>query len=308
MSLLSIDQLSKDDITALFNHTQEIERGNFDREAARRKILIPLFFEPSTRTRLSFETAMLRLGGQILQVPNMTELAISKGESLQDTLRVISFFGDIIVMRHPTESAVYLADEYAAVPVINGGNGCDEHPTQTLLDLYTIQKEKGRIDRLNIALVGDLKHARTMHSLIKGLSYYDVTVFLISPEELRPPKGLFDTLRQRGVSYFETPNLQEVIREIDVIYIIMLQHHRIPDQQVAERLRQRYYRITPELLRMAKPDVTILHPLVRREEVSLEVDLLPNAAYFRQAQNGVFVRMALLCRILNGSLHSNIMD
>jgi aspartate carbamoyltransferase catalytic subunit len=302
MSLLSIDHISKEDIVTLFEHAQEIERGNFDREAARRRILIPLFFEPSTRTRLSFETAMLRLGGQVLQVPETTGLAISKGESFRDTIRVISSFGDIIVIRHPIESMVYMADEYSAVPVINGGNGCDEHPTQTLLDLYTIQKEKGRIDGLNIALVGDLKHARTMHSLIKGLSYYQATLFLISPKELRTPDELLKLLNQRGTSYAETPYLDKVIWELDVIYIVMLQHHRISDPQVVERLQRQYYRITPELLRTAKSDVIILHPLVRREEVSEEIDSFPNAAYFRQAKNGVFVRMALLCQMLDGSL------
>jgi aspartate carbamoyltransferase catalytic subunit len=298
MSLLSIDQVSKDTMTALFRQAQEIEMGKFDRETACGKILIPLFFEPSTRTRLSFETAMLRLGGQVLPIPDITGLAMSKGESFQDTMRVVSSFGDIIVMRHPTESAVYLASEYSSVPVINGGNGCDEHPTQALLDLYTIQKEKGTIDGVNVALVGDLKHARTMHSLIKGLSYYDVTVFLIAPEELRLPAELLTMLRQRKISFIETPNLLGVIGELDVMYIVMLQHHRISDHHIVERLQREYYRITPELLTQAKPDVTILHPLVRREEISPEVDALPNAAYFRQAKNGVVVRMALISHLL----------
>jgi len=300
MSLLSIDQLSKNTIGALFQQVQHIALGNFDRETSSGKILIPLFFEPSTRTRLSFETAMLRLGGQVLPVPDTIGLAISKGESLQDTIRVVSAFGDIIVMRHATESAVYLASEYASVPIINGGNGCDEHPTQTLLDLYTIQKEKGTIDGLNVALVGDLKHARTMHSLVKGLSYYQVTVFLISPEELRLPEQLREVLCQRQVTFIETPNLQEILRELDVIYLVMLQHHRIPDPATVVRLQREYYRITPDLLTHAKPDVTILHPLVRREEVAPEVDALPNAAYFRQAQNGIVVRMALLYQMLKG--------
>ena len=300
MSLLSIDQLSKNTIGTLFQQAQHIELGNFDRETSSGKILIPLFFEPSTRTRLSFETAMLRLGGQVLPVPDTTGLAISKGESFQDTIRVVSACGDIIVMRHATESAVYLANEYSSAPIINGGNGCDEHPTQTLLDLYTIHKEKGTIDGLNVALVGDLKYARTMHSLVKGLSYYQVTIFLISPEELRLPAQLREVLRQRQVPFIETPNLLEVLGELDVIYIVMLHHHRIPDQSVVERLQREYYRITPDLLTQAKPDVTILHPLVRREEVASEVDALPNAAYFRQAQNGIVVRMALLYQMLKG--------
>lgn len=302
MSLLSIDQLSKDKINSLFKLARDMDSGNFDKNAAHGKILIPLFFEPSTRTRLSFETAMLRLGGKVLPVPETSGLAISKGESFQDTIRVISSFGDIIVMRHPEESAVYLADKYSSVPIINGGNGCDEHPTQTLLDLYSIQKEKGSIEQLNIALVGDLKHARVMHSLIKGLAYYDVKLFLISQEELHMPEEYSELLHQRNVSYSETSDLHKVLGELDVIYIVMLQHHRISDPQVVERLKQQYYRITPDLLKLAKPDVIILHPLVRREEVSPEVDHLPNAAYFRQAKNGVFVRMALLSQMLQGLL------
>lgn len=302
MSLLSIDQVSKRTIATLFQLAQDMETGKFDREIACGKILIPLFFEPSTRTRLSFETAMLRLGGQVLPVPEITGLAISKGESLQDTLRVVSSFGDIIIIRHSEESAVYLADEYSSVPIINGGNGCDEHPTQTLLDLYTIEREKGRIDGLNVALVGDLKHARTMHSLVKGLSYYHITIFLVSPEELRLSEKLLELLRQRRITHIETPNVLEILGEVDVIYIVMLQHHRIPDHRAVARLRQEYYRITPELLKKAKHDVTILHPLVRQEEVSPEVDTLPNAAYFRQARNGVVVRMALIYQMLKREL------
>ena len=301
-SLLSIDQLSRQEIESLLKHAQEMEHGNYDREAARRKILIPLFFEPSTRTRLSFETAMLRLGGQTLHVPHLDDLAVSKGESLQDTIRVVSGFGDLIVLRHAEDAAVYLAEKYSSVPIINGGNGCDEHPTQTLLDLYAIYKEKKQIDGLTIALVGDLKHARTMHSLMKGLSHYRITLFLISPHELRAPRPLCALLRERNVRFVEHRRLEEVIWDVDVIYTVMLQHHRIKEPETLERLRQEYYRITPELLRSGKQGVTILHPLVRMSEVAVDVDDLPNAAYFRQAQNGVFVRMALLHRMLHDAL------
>lgn len=300
MSLLSIDQFSKEALTALFHQARAMEQGHFDRDALRGKILTPLFFEPSTRTRLSFETAMLRLGGQVLAVPDSGGLAMSKGESFEDTIRVVSGFGDLIVMRHADEAAVHVAHAYSAVPVINGGNGCDEHPTQALLDLYTIQKEKGMIDGLKIGLVGDLKHARTMHSLVKGLAHYQVTVFLIAPAELRLPETLRAALRQRPAHYLETTDLAAVLGELDVIYTVMLQHHRIPDPAVVARLQREYYRITPELLAQAKPDVRILHPLVRRAEVAPEVDALPNAAYFRQARNGVVVRMALLAQMFGG--------
>ena len=277
-----------------------MESGGINRDVARGKILVPLFFEPSTRTRLSFETAMLRLGGQILPVPDIQGLSASKGESLQDTIRVISSFGNLLVMRHPDEEALYLANDYATIPVINAGNGCDEHPTQTLLDLYTIEQEKGTIDGLKIALVGDLKHARTMHSLARGLLLYQVTLFLVSPAELRLPEPLRTLLDHQGISYVETPNLPEVLGELDVIYIVMLQHHRIPDPQVVKRLQQEYYRLTPDLLQHARPDMILLHPLVRRDEVSPEVDALSHAVYFRQAQNGIVVRMALIERLLQG--------
>jgi aspartate carbamoyltransferase len=203
-------------------------------------------------------------------------------------------------MRHPDEEALYLADNYATIPVINAGNGCDEHPTQTLLDLYTIEQEKGTIDGLKIALVGDLKHARTMHSLARGLALFQVTLFLVSPAELRLPESLRTLLDQQSSPYIETADLSEVLGELDVIYIVMLQHHRIPDHHVVERLQQEYYRLTPDLLRHAKPDMILLHPLVRRDEVSPDVDRLPHAAYFRQARNGIVVRMALIEHILQG--------
>lgn len=296
-SLLSIEQCSRPMLDRLFHAAQRMAAGEVDQEIARGKILIPLFFEPSTRTRLSFETAMLRLGGQILPMPDISALSVAKGESFQDTIRVMSSFGDVLVIRHTEESAVYRAREHADIPVINGGNGCDEHPTQTMLDLYTIQQELGRIDGLHIALVGDLKHARTMHSLAKGLSRYAVTLALISPEELRLPAEICQLLQQRGVAYTEQTDLSAVIGTLDVLYIVMLQHHRIADQQVVERLQRQYYRITPHLLQAAPPHVRILHPLVRQHEVATEVDALPNAAYFRQARNGIVVRMALLSQI-----------
>lgn len=299
-SVLSVNQFSRQSLERLFQLARQMETGQVVQESARGRILIPLFFEPSTRTRLSFETAMLRLGGQILPMPDISALSVAKGESFQDTIRVISSFGDVMVIRHAEESAVYRASEYAAIPVINGGNGCDEHPTQTLLDLYTIQQELGQIDGLQVALVGDLKHARTMHSLVKGLSRYAVTLFLISPEELRLPEECCQLLQQQGVTYTEQTDLSAVISTLDVIYIVMLQHHRIADHQVVERLQREYYRITPQLLQQAPPHVRILHPLVRQQEVAADVDALPNAAYFRQARNGIVVRMALLAHLFSG--------
>lgn len=298
-SFLRIEQISRETLTRIFHHTRNMQAGVFNRQAAAGKILIPLFFEPSTRTRLSFETAMLRLGGQVLPVPVTDGLSTSKGESLPDTIRVISGFGDLLVMRHADDAALYLADQYSSIPIINCGNGCDEHPTQTVLDLFTIEEYKGAIDGLSIGLVGDLKYARTMHSLAKGLSQYQVTLNLVSPEELRLPASIRQKLQCKVV---ETPDLHEVLGKLDVLYIVMLQHHRIADPILKKRLKSSYYQLTPDLLRHAKPDMILLHPLVRREEVSLEVDALPHAVYFEQAQNGVFVRMALIDLMLQGKM------
>ena len=298
-SLLNIAQISRRTAAHIFQQARQMQAGRFDHQAAVGKILIPLFFEPSTRTRLSFETAMLRLGGQVLPVPQTDGLSTSKGESLHDTIRVISEFGDLLVMRHPQEQAVYLAEEAASIPLINGGNGCDEHPTQTLLDLFTIEQRKGTTDGLTIGLVGDLQHARTMHSLAKGLSRYQVTLALVSPEELCLPPEIRRNLQCKVV---ETPDLHAVLERLDVIYIVMLQHHRIADPIMKERLKTHYYRLTPELLRRAKPDMILLHPLVRRDEVSRDVDRLPQTVFFEQARNGVFVRMALINMLLNEGL------
>jgi aspartate carbamoyltransferase catalytic subunit len=294
-SFLSIEQLSRKALTRVFHHARNMQAGVFNRQAAMGKILIPLFFEPSTRTRLSFETAILRLGGQVLPVPVTNALSTSKGESLPDTIRVISGFGDILVMRHADAAALYLAGQYASIPIINCGNGCDEHPTQTLLDLFTIEHYKGTIDGLSIGLVGDLKYARTMHSLAQGLSQYQVRLNLVSPEELRLPASIRQKLQ---CEVLETSDLREVLGELDVLYIVMLQHHRIVDPILKQHLKAEYYRLTPDTLRHAKPDMILLHPLVRQEEVSVEVDALPHAVYFEQAQNGVFVRMALIDLIL----------
>lgn len=297
-ALIRINQLSRRAIAEIFQRAREIAAGRFDRQAAAGKILIPLFFEPSTRTRLSFETAMLRLGGQVLPVPATEHLATSKGESLRDTLRVISRFGDLLVMRHADEQAVQIAAEVASIPVINGGNGCDEHPTQALLDLFTIEQRKGAIDGLTIGLVGDLKHARTMHSLASALAQYRITAVFVSPEDLRMPPAI---RQQFSGEVIETSELQAVLGRLDVLYIVMLQHHRIPDPVTRERLKASYYRLTPEFLRDARPEMILLHPLVRQEEVAVAVDDLPHAVYFEQAANGIVVRMALLDMLLRGN-------
>lgn len=298
--LVSMDQFQREDIEAVFRRTQELEANLFpvDKEKFCQLILASLFFEPSTRTRLSFETAMLRLGGQVLKVPDLDNLSLSKGESLEDTIRVLGAYANILILRHPSEEALDVACRYSSVPVINAGNGCDEHPTQALLDLYTIQKEKGSIDGLKIAVVGDLKHARVVHSLLKGLTKFKVNLWLVSPPELKVPEPFLKKFEEQNIDYVETPDIESVMGEVDILYVVMLQHHRIADPHQVEQLKRKYYVINRELIQKGKSNLLILHPMVRREELSPEVDELPQAAYFRQVKNGVSVRMALLSLML----------
>lgn len=298
--LVSMDQFQREDIELIFRRTQELETNLFpvDKEKFSQMVLASLFFEPSTRTRLSFEVAMLRLGGQVLKLPDIESLSLSKGESLEDTIRVLGAYANIIILRHPSEEALQLACRYSSVPIINAGDGCDEHPTQALLDLYTIQKEKGSIDGLKIAIVGDLKHARVVHSLLKGLTKFKVDLKLVSPPELKVPEPFLRKLEEQNLNYVETPDLESVIGEIDILYVVMLQHHRISDPHQLEQLKRKYYVIDRKLVQKGQSNLMILHPMVRREELSPEVDELPQAAYFRQVRNGVSVRMALLSLML----------
>lgn len=298
--LVSMDQFRREDLEVIFKRTQDLEANLFsiDREKFSKMVLASLFFEPSTRTRLSFEVAMLRLGGQVLKLPEIQDLSLSKGESLEDTIRVLGAYANLIVIRHPTEEAIELACQCSPVPIINAGDGCDEHPTQALLDLYTIQKEKGSIDGLKIAVVGDLKHARTVHSLLKGLVKFKVELLLVSPPELETPEPLLKRLEDQGLKYLQTPDIQRIIEDADVLYIVMLQHHRISNPLKVKQLKKMYYVIDRKLIRQAKRDLIILHPMVRQDELPPEVDDLPQAAYFRQVKNGVNVRMALLSLML----------
>jgi aspartate carbamoyltransferase catalytic subunit len=298
--LVSMDQLQREDVETIFKRAQELEANLFriDKSKFSQKVLVSLFFEPSTRTRLSFEVAMLRLGGQVLKVETK-DLSLSKGESLEDTFRVLGAYASVIVLRHPKEEALELACRCTLIPIISAGDGCNEHPTQALLDLYTIQKEKGTIDGLKVAVVGDLKHARTIHSLLKGLAKFNVDLLLVSPDELKTPKPLLKKLKEQRLKYRETSHIQDVIEDVDVLYIVMLQHHRIPDSHQVEELKKKYYTIDRKLIQQGKKDLIVLHPMVRRDELPPEVDDLPQAAYFRQVRNGVSIRMALLSLMLS---------
>lgn len=268
-------------------------------DVADHKRLATLFYEPSTRTRLSFESAMLRLGGKVLGFPDAGVSSASKGETVADTIRIISCYADIAAMRHPKEGAPLRASLYSKIPVINAGDGGHSHPTQTLLDMMTIRRRKGRLDNLTIGFCGDLKFGRTVHSLIKSLARYDNIKFvLISPEELRVPDYIInEVLEPRGIPYIETCNLEGALPDLDILYMTRVQRERFFNEEDYIRLRDSYI-LTAEKLNLAPADMAVLHPLPRVNEITLDVDDDPRAAYFEQAQNGVYVRMALIMTLL----------
>ena len=263
------------------------------------KILATLFFEPSTRTRLSFESAMLSLGGQVLGFSSANSSSASKGESVADTIRVVSAYCDIIAMRHPKEGAPLVATQHSLVPVINAGDGGHNHPTQTLTDLITIHKEKGHFDNLTIGFCGDLKFGRTVHSLVAAMSRYTGVRFVfVSPEELKLPRYVKEQyVKSKNIPYTQSTSLEEVMPELDILYMTRVQKERFFNEEDYLRLKDSYI-LTPEKLENAKEDLRILHPLPRVNEISVAVDNDPRACYFKQAQNGRYIRMALIMKLL----------
>jgi aspartate carbamoyltransferase catalytic subunit len=260
------------------------------------KILATLFFEPSTRTRLSFEAAMNKLGGTTIGFAEPKVAAIKKGENLADTIRVVENYADVLVLRHPLEGAARLASEFSKVPVINAGSGAEEHPTQALLDLYTILKEKGTIDGLNITLMGDLRYGRTVHSLAYALSLYNVNLFMVSPMLLRMRREVSDAIKKR-IKITEGTALKDVLPETDVLYVTRIQEERFPDPVEYAKVRGTY-KIGLDTLENAKEDMIIMHPLPRVDEIDHKVDNTPHARYFQQVWNGIVTRTALLALIL----------
>ena len=259
------------------------------------KILATLFFEPSTRTRLSFEAAMNKLGGTAIGFAEPKVAAIKKGENLADTIRVVENYADVLVLRHPLEGAARLAAEFASVPVINAGSGAEEHPTQALLDLYTILKEKGTVDGLSITLMGDLRYGRTVHSLAYALSLYNVKLFLVSPELLRMRPEVSEAIKQK-VEVVEGPTIEDVLPETDVLYVTRIQEERFPDPAEYAKVSGTY-KIDVPILSNAKRDMIIMHPLPRVDEIAHEVDNTPHARYFQQVWNGIVTRTAILALI-----------
>jgi len=296
--IISIKDFNREEIDYILKVASKMEPiAKTGSEMLKGKILATLFFEPSTRTRLSFESAMHRLGGATIGFAEAEIASVKKGENLADTVRTVENYADVIALRHPLEGAARLAAEFAEVPIINAGSGAEEHPTQALLDLYTIMKEKNRIDGLNIALMGDLRYGRTVHSLAYALSMYDVKLYLISPDILRMRKEVLKTLKEKKVEVVEKSRIEDVIGELDVLYVTRIQKERFPDPAEYAKVRGSY-RIDLETLKDAKENLVILHPLPRVDEIAPEVDSTPHARYFRQVWNGIIVRMALLALIL----------
>ena len=299
-SLIDIFDLSIEELDELIATANDIiEHPAAYAEKCRGKKLATLFFEPSTRTRLSFEAAMMELGGNVIGFSEASSSSASKGESVADTAKVISCYADIIAMRHPKEGAPYVAAQNATIPVINAGDGGHNHPTQTLTDLLTIYREKGRLNDLTVGFCGDLKYGRTVHSLISALTRYTgIKIVLISPEELKIPGYVrFDDLEKNHMEYVETTNLEEALPTLDILYMTRIQRERFADPFVYERLKDSYI-LTPEKMALAKADMAVLHPLPRVNEISVQVDKDPRACYFKQVSNGKYIRMALILRLL----------
>lgn len=299
-SVISILDLSVEEIDELIARANDII-ANPDKyaEVCHRKKLATLFFEPSTRTRLSFEAAMYELGGNVLSMADAKSSSAVKGESVADTVKVISCYADIIAMRHPKEGAPYVASLNASIPVINAGDGGHNHPTQTLADLLTISREKGRFDNLTVGFCGDLKFGRTVHSLIEALARYNNVKFvLISPDELKLPSYVKnDVIKAKNLEYIQTTDLEKVMPELDVLYMTRVQKERFFNEEDYLRLKDSYI-LTPDKLANAKPDLSILHPLPRVNEISVAVDKDPRACYFKQVLNGKYMRMALILKLL----------
>ncbi|MDR2344060.1 MAG: aspartate carbamoyltransferase [Spirochaetaceae bacterium] len=299
-SLIGPDDFSVTELDRLFELTEQIKNDKrYLRRSCRGKLLAALFFEPSTRTRLSFEAAMLRLGGSTLGFAEPGSSSASKGESLADTVRVVSSYADAIVMRNPKEGAALLASRYSSVPVINAGDGGHHHPTQTLTDLVTIKQLCGQFSGLTVGFCGDLKFGRTVHSLASSLSRYaDVKMIFVSPGELTIPEYITQgILKKNNISYTETDRLEKVIGGIDVLYMTRVQRERFLNEEEYIRLKDSYI-LTPKLMRFAQSGLVVLHPLPRVNEISVEIDDDPRAAYFKQAEYGMYIRMALLASIL----------
>ncbi len=300
-SLVTIAELSKEKILYLLEMAKEFEK-NPNRKILDEKVVATLFFEPSTRTRLSFETAVNRLGGKVIGFSNPASSSASKGESLNDTIKMVSNYADLIVMRHYLEGAALYASEVTSVPIINAGDGAHQHPSQTMLDLYSIQKTQGTLDNLNIYLVGDLKYGRTVHSLIMAMRHFHPTFHFIAPDELKMPEIYKDYCHEHNIKYIEHSDFNEdSIADADILYMTRVQRERFTDLVEYERVKNVYI-LHNSMLAKTKSNLRILHPLPRINEIAYDVDKNEKAYYFQQAQNGLYAREAIICDVLGITL------
>jgi aspartate carbamoyltransferase catalytic subunit len=295
-SLVSIDDFSTEEILRILDLAEEFEKEP-TQKLLEGKVIATLFFEPSTRTRLSFESAINRLGGKIIGFSDASNSSVSKGETLNDTIRTVSNYCDLIVMRHPIEGSARFASEVASVPVINAGDGANQHPSQTLLDLYSIRKTQGTLENLNIFMVGDLKYGRTVHSLIMAMSRWNTTFNFISPDELKMPDEFKLYLDNLGLKYYEHTDFTDIVLKADIIYMTRVQRERFSDPIEYEKVKNVYV-LRNSMLKNTKANMRILHPLPRVNEIHQDVDSNDKAYYFEQALNGVFTRQAILCSLL----------
>jgi aspartate carbamoyltransferase catalytic subunit len=295
-SLVSIDDYTKEEQLRILDLAEKFEEKPVQ-NILKGYVVATLFFEPSTRTRLSFESAASRLGAQVIGFSEAGSSSVSKGESLNDTILTVSNYADIIVMRHPREGSARFASEVSPVPIINAGDGANQHPTQTLLDMYSIRKTQGKLDNLQIAFVGDLKYGRTVHSLTFAMCNFNATFHLVSPEELKLPSYVKRRIKDNKLDYFQYTDINEVIPQVDILYMTRIQKERFSDPIEYERVKNAYI-LRNEMLQGARKGMKVLHPLPRVNEIEMDVDTNHMAYYFQQAQNGVYVRQALLASIL----------
>ena len=295
-SLVSITDYSKADYMKIMEVAADFEKNSYQ-NLLNGKVISTLFFEPSTRTRLSFESAINRLGGKVIGFSDASNSSVTKGETLYDTIKVVSNYAELVVMRHPLEGSARYASEQSKGPIINAGDGANQHPTQTLLDLYSILKTQDTLEDLNIFMVGDLKYGRTVHSLLMALSEFNATFYFISPDELKMPDEYKTFINDRGLKYYEQKDIDETFNKADIIYMTRVQKERFSDPIEYERTKNAYI-LKREMLEGAKENMKVLHPLPRVNEIDIDVDDSPHAYYFQQTENGVYVRQAIISLIL----------
>ncbi|MBO7204357.1 MAG: aspartate carbamoyltransferase [Bacteroidales bacterium] len=295
-SLISIQDFTKEEILHILDVAREFEQ-NKSQTFLSDKVIACIFFEPSTRTRLSFETASNRLGARVIGFSDAANTSVRKGESLKDTIKMVSNYVDLIVMRHPLEGSARYASEIASVPVINAGDGANQHPTQTLLDLYTIMETQGRLDNIDINMVGDLKYGRTVHSLLQALSHFSPSFTFTSPTELEMPQEYKEFLNEKKIPFRETTELEQYLNDTDILYMTRIQQERFTDPVEYEKVKN-VYSLNKSMLGSVRENMRILHPLPRLQEIANDVDETPYASYFKQAENGMYVRMAIISYLL----------